>query len=225
MKLGLNKKALLNNLRYSITKYQSDEKQDKQSKKFRSNREIIKDIQEEIEDSDKIKKLFAEIVFKEAFKLTPVDTGDLRKSMFMESYKDGYVIGYDSDYAIYVHEIGFYNHKPPTQYKFLEDAAYDSYIRLKDKVGNISIRMTYDPLRCYIGVTKGPGNSLNRIKSKQKKLTSADSIIKYLQDYSDNALDLFEYYAFTDYLVYWRNVKNISIPDIAKSWLDRKRHS
>ena len=65
------------------------------------------------------------LIMKRAIEYTPVKTGELRKSIYIKSVGSGIAIGYSKDYAIYVHEIGFYNHASPTQYKFLEEAAYE----------------------------------------------------------------------------------------------------
>lgn len=65
------------------------------------------------------------LVRREAVIITPVDTGNLRNSAFVNSYdtKRGPVvdIGFTASYAPFVHEIDATHHEP-TQWKFLETA-------------------------------------------------------------------------------------------------------
>lgn len=63
--------------------------------------------------------------------LVPVDTGKLKASGFIESRQTargasavvGYARGGNPFYAVRVHEILHFRHDPPTQAKFLEEAA------------------------------------------------------------------------------------------------------
>ena len=61
-------------------------------------------------------------VMEPSLYLCPEDTGALRASAWADSsYRGGYLqgaVGYDTDYAIYVHEVHA-RHAPPTQWKFL----------------------------------------------------------------------------------------------------------
>ena len=53
----------------------------------------------------------------------PVDTGFLKSTGYVKQLSDGFEVGYDADYAIYVHEMP-YKHEVG-QSKFLEDAYYE----------------------------------------------------------------------------------------------------
>jgi hypothetical protein len=63
-------------------------------------------------------------VIRPSLRLCPIDTGALRASAWADaSYRGGYLqgaCGYDTDYALWVHEIPA-AHKSPTQWKFLEE--------------------------------------------------------------------------------------------------------
>jgi hypothetical protein len=56
----------------------------------------------------------------------PVDTGDLKASVSLTHDGSGfevvYTIGYHTDYAVFVHEITEYYHRPPTGAKYLSRA-------------------------------------------------------------------------------------------------------
>lgn len=106
----------------------------------------------------KIKLLrIAMIILNKAIYYTPVDTGTLRDSSYIEEYEDGFVVGYNADYAVYVHEIEKNEH-PYGQYKFLEDAALETYNEVTDI--DFSIGIEYNPLRVYVGVSSEPGGAL-----------------------------------------------------------------
>ena len=67
------------------------------------------------------------MVRRAATPLTPVDTGDLRRSVGTRVISQGHcgytgLIYYTSDYAPYVHEINKRYRAPGTQWKFLETA-------------------------------------------------------------------------------------------------------
>lgn len=74
---------------------------------------------------------------------TPQKTGNLLKSF----YRSGNTLGFLVPYAVYVHENSNALHKPPTRYKFLEDAAIMGATE-SGFIGRISI--TYEPLAIYI---------------------------------------------------------------------------
>lgn len=63
-------------------------------------------------------------LLRESQRITPVDTGALRASGRMRTEGKGIeievIVSYSTWYAVYVHEILWYYHKPPTQAKFLE---------------------------------------------------------------------------------------------------------
>jgi hypothetical protein len=79
---------------------------------------------------------------------TPVDTGNLLKSF----YRSGSSLGFTAPYAVYVHENSNALHKPPTRYKFLEDAAIMGATEC-GFIGRITI--TYEPLTIYLNSVTG----------------------------------------------------------------------
>lgn len=68
----------------------------------------------------------AQLVYEESQLLVPVDTEKLKKSGKVEKrkttlgFKTSWLVTYDTDYAIYVHEDLSVYHDPPTTAKFLE---------------------------------------------------------------------------------------------------------
>lgn len=221
MKLGLNKSALIRNLKTTI----EEQEVSKEVNKFEA-RELQRLVSKELDTFTLVKMKIAELVFKEAFRLTPMKTGNLRKSMYVRPYKDGYVVGYDAEYAVYVHEIGFYTHKPPTQYKFLEDAGYNVYSSMRKQASQlgITLNMEYEPLRLFIGVTKAPGKSLMKIKKNEKWLLKNMSPVEFLTylvegDLGDEMTK--EFLALWDY---WKRSGRYSILDVGREYLDRLRH-
>ena len=104
------------------------------------------------------------LIMRKAIEYTPVKTGELRKSIYIRNEGSGIAIGYSKNYAIYVHEIGFYEHKEPTRYKFLEEAAFEVALET-DTPYRISI--SYDPLEVYVNVPN-LGEELINIKAKEK---------------------------------------------------------
>jgi hypothetical protein len=73
---------------------------------------------------DALRQSLRRRVLEPSLRLCPKDTGALRASAWVDAGASGagYLmgsVGYDTDYAVYVHEV-FANHKPPTQWKFLE---------------------------------------------------------------------------------------------------------
>ncbi len=67
----------------------------------------------------------AEILLREANKICPIDTGDLRESGTILKDGDGFnataAVVYEAPYAVYVHENLEAFHQPPTQAKWLEE--------------------------------------------------------------------------------------------------------
>lgn len=89
----------------------------------------------------------AAVVMPRSVYLCPVLTGALRSTAHVEEpvEKGGTVsvtLGYGGpgvDYAVYVHEIIDNKHAPPTQAKFLEQAAYESVKQVEEQI-SISIK-------------------------------------------------------------------------------------
>jgi hypothetical protein len=94
-------------------------------------KEVMRDLTEEYEDVvDDMEEVLPRALdkhFKEpSKKICPKDTGALRKSAYSSVVRVGKWnidarVGYDTDYAIYVHEILHARHDPPTRAKFLEE--------------------------------------------------------------------------------------------------------
>lgn len=132
---------------------------------------------------DNIKFDIAYSIYKRAIYYVPVDTGRLRNSAYIKKYEDGFVVGFDTPYAIYVHEIGKNEHKYPTRYKFLEDAAFEvGNESTKDLGLYINLNMCYDPLCVFIGVSNIQDSD---IVSIYKKSNDINNIIKQaLKDFN-----------------------------------------
>lgn len=189
------------------------------------------------EQEDKIDKQMliqaaAFAISRDALEITPIKTGKLRDSLKMQKIRQGYKIWYDCEYATHVHEIPFYTHEHPTQYKFLEDTAikisnqYLSYYGI-----DLGIKITYDPLAIYIGINKAPGELLVDVHAKEQLNKTEDAYKALL-----NHLDVFEtgnikpeeepyYVALYNYMIWWGGYRNKSTEDVIKSWLERTRHN
>lgn len=92
-------------------------------------------------------------IFLESLKLTPLDTGDLRRSGFLnvtersgEIFGEiGYAKGGKPFYAVFVHENLAFFHKAPTQAKYLEEA-------VNRKIGGLKRRIMKS-LRAATGIS------------------------------------------------------------------------
>lgn len=75
-------------------------------------------------ETEKALERWLKLVQRRAMILCPVDTGRLRGSAYSAAASIGGatvgVIGFRTNYAIYVHENLLAHHEPPTQAKFLE---------------------------------------------------------------------------------------------------------
>lgn len=112
------------------------------------------------------------MIFNRALYYTPIDTGKLLSSASFNRYDGGFKIQYDADYAVYVHEIPDNYHEAPSQYKFLEDAAYEIYNEyIKNVEPNMKLEITYNPLVLYIGCKGNNGTNLISKKKQEKKQT------------------------------------------------------
>lgn len=178
-----------------------------------------------------VKAIIAYKIMQRAIYYTPVDTGKLRDSVYIKPYEDGYEIGYTCDYAIYVHEIGVNYHKYPTQYKYLEDAAFEILNEYKaDTNIELNITMEYSPLRAFVGVTKSPGESLTGIKANEQMLNKPETYEKLLNDfmnfdyYAGSDADKAYYSKLNDFFTYYENYRHMSTIPILREWLDRTRH-
>ncbi len=95
----------------------------------------IDELQQKLEDlaGDDLDDEMEEVVYEEleeikeaSQEIVPVDTGRLHDSAFVdvrrERGKVQGIVGFDTEYALYVHENPDAFHKPPTRWKFLEEA-------------------------------------------------------------------------------------------------------
>ena len=178
-----------------------------------------------------INSLIAYKILRQTLIYVPVDTGNLRKSIYIRPYDNGFVIGTDCSYAIYVHEIGANYHKPPTQYKYLEDAAFEVITSYKAETGiELPVTIEYNPLRVFIGVDNSPGESLTGVKAKEKQLTTPeayqrlwDDFINFDVDAATDA-DLIYFEKMYNFFEYYKNTRHFNTMAILNEWADRLRH-
>lgn len=163
----------------------------------------------------------------------PVKTGKLRDSVQLIPIFNGYFITYTAPYAKYVHEIGLNYHKPPTKYKFLEDAAYEALQDYLDRTGKvIDVKMTYDPLCCYVGCGKSaPGENILWVKRNEKKYSKnndyASDILRIYNNFDpDNATDQEKsiHAALDKFFKFYTIKRHNSQWTVAKEFADRLRH-
>ena len=165
------------------------------------------------------------LIMRKAIEYTPVKTGELRKSIYIKSVGSGVAIGYSKDYAIYVHEIGFYNHKSPTQYKFLEEAAFEVALETNTPY---RIAISYDPLEVYVNVPN-MGAELINIKAKEKVnklITSKKKVWSDYVNYDDNTAsesDKLYHNKMEQFFNYWRT-RRYGDWWLLDEWQDRNRH-
>lgn len=165
------------------------------------------------------------LIMKRAIEYTPIKTGELRKSIYIKNIGSGIAIGYSKDYAIYVHEIGFYYHESPTKYKFLEDAAFEVALETNTPY---RISISYDPLEVYVNVPN-LGADLVTIKAREKVNRLISTRNKVWQDfinydaskateseklYHEKMVKFFNYWRTQGYGDWW----------ILDEWQDRNRH-
>lgn len=165
------------------------------------------------------------LIMKRAIEYTPVKTGELRKSIYIKSVGSGIAIGYSKDYAIYVHEIGFYNHASPTQYKFLEEAAFEVALETDTPY---RIAISYDPLEVYVNVPN-MGAELINIKAKEKVnklIARKNKVWSDYVNYDDNTAsesDKLYHNKMEQFFNYWRT-RRYGDWWIMDEWQDRNRH-
>lgn len=158
--------------------------------------------------------------YERALKYTPVDTGRLKGSIYLKRYEDGYVIGYNCDYAIYVHELVNNQHKFPTRAKFLEDAAVETMNEFNfDKGVYINLGIQYKPLEVYIGV-ENQNNLLNLVKRESNNKKIAIEALNELKD--DFGLDVEDVYINTPRKnSYWNIKRDRSSVDFVNNFMIR----
>ncbi len=76
---------------------------------------------------------------RKSVRLVPVDTGRLRATHFVslpfDKINPKVILGYGTNYAIYVHERSDLKHRAPTQYKFLEQPFREAKAGYKARLG------------------------------------------------------------------------------------------
>lgn len=219
MELSLNKSLIIKRVVGSI-----------EYNKYLDKEVNYKGKREEIVDEDIIEFIAIKIL-KKAIEYTPVDTGKLVDSVYMRKYRDGYEIGYDAEYATYVHEVGTNFHQIPTQYKFLEDAAYEVISEYLSDTGNfINVNIIYYPLKVYIGEKDTPGESLIEIKKKEKLTKNEHTYKKLLNEFlsynikESSESDKIYYNKMKEFFEYYRTSRHFSDWEIIEEWVDRNRH-
>lgn len=180
---------------------------------------------------DRTIELLAFNVLRKSLKYTPIDTGKLRESSYITKFGDGYEIGYKEEYAVDVHEIGFNYHESPTQYKYLEDAAYEVMQKHYSDTGAVvPINIEYDPLRVFIGDTKAPGQKLTDVKSTEMVSSNLKAYERMLDKFlnfdvnSSKQEDIDYYNKMSEFFSYHRTSRNLRDIDIVSEWIDRNRH-
>ena len=101
--------------------------------------EVIKQITQE---TPEILLEALEHTFKKSQLYVPVKTGELKRSGYLEVKKTasgatveiGYGRGGYPNYAVYVHELTGYYHKPPTRAKFLQAALEEDMDAIRDRL-------------------------------------------------------------------------------------------
>lgn len=181
--------------------------------------------------NNNMKAMIAYKILHKAIIYTPVDTGKLRNSVYIKMHGTGYEIGYTCEYAIYVHEIGVNHHKPPTQYKYLEDAAFEVITEYKAETGiELPVTIEYDPLRIFIGVDDAPGESLTGIKANEKLYQTPETYNKVWNDFMSynpdtaSEAEVAYYNKMIDFFTYYEDFRHMTDMAILREWLDRQRH-
>lgn len=163
-------------------------------------------------------------IMKRSLNYTPVDTGALRKSIYVKKVSDYYEVGYTASYAPYVHEIIDNYHNPPTKAKFLEDAAFEIMTEYGEIGTYINVSIEYDPLRVYIGGGKLPGASLIEVKQKEKENRNSEAMKELLDYFSVENHDEIYNEKMEAFFYYYYTVRKKKFWDIADLWADRNRH-
>lgn len=187
-------------------------------------------------DPDDIYAQIATYTLDKLLKYIPVNTGNLKSAIKITKYKNGFTIYIDdkiAPYAKYVHEIPFYEHKYPQRYKFLEDAAVETINEYITEIGFIpSVKITYDPLCLYIGVSDAPGTELAYISQKQKYINNQiqsyihdfeniDSIINSIKQNDSKKLKAY-YTRLNNYKTYWHNRMHNNLDLVIHGWMEKE---
>lgn len=172
----------------------------------------------------------AQKILERSLDYVPYDTGKLRNSAYIKPFSTGFEIGYTAEYATYVHEIGFNYHEPPTQYKYLEDAAFEVVVEYYNESGiNIPVNIEYNPLRVFVGGENAPGQRLVTVKNNQQANQNPDvlrqmweGLINYNPDTANDS-DKAYYSKMREFFNYYHQRGNSSW-SVLSEWADRMRH-
>lgn len=181
-----------------------------------------------------INKLAVDILAK-ALRYVPVDTGRLRDSAYIKKRGGVVAVGFNCDYAIYVHEIAYNRHKKPTRYKFLEDAVYESISSLMKRLSGslvlfqVSFEFNSSGIACLISRNTRENkrkNTFAGILNQYKKYRDNDDFILDLKRElkHQNKLPDSTYKKLLDYVEYYSNRgkgKRASTKDILRSFAER----
>lgn len=189
----------------------------------------IPDMGEIVKQSNDVYLAIAQKILNKALEYTPIDTGNLRNSAYIETYNNGYTVGYDCEYATYVHEIGFNVHKEPTKYKYLEDAAFEVIIDYWNETGvNIPVNILYKPLSVFIGCESPPGEKLLDVKNKEKANNNPYAISKLWDDlinYDPDKASDYEKAYYEKMALFFYHYRKHNTWAILQEWNDRLRHN
>lgn len=173
----------------------------------------------------------AQKILERTLDYVPVNTGNLRNSVYIKPFNTGFEIGYTAEYATFVHEIGFNYHEPPTQYKFLEDAAFEIVVEYYNDTGVvIPLNIEYTPLRIFVGGEDAPGQRLVTIKNKQITNQNPEMLKEMwsgLTNYNPNTAsdaDKAYYNKMINFFNYY-HTRGKSTWSVLSEWADRMRHN
>lgn len=103
-------------------------------------RSMERDYKDGIEAGEEaLEKALRRYVYMPSQRLVPFDTGLLKSTGYVIAQRDARdrlvgAVGYDTDYAIYVHENPDARHKAPTQWKFVETPFAENAERVAEAV-------------------------------------------------------------------------------------------
>lgn len=127
--------------RVDITMFESEDDLDSLTKADRSGATLANLTASKWDIGDWVE--FINEIGKETYNLSkslvPVDTGRLRDSAKFSFSGSAVSISYNTPYASYVHEIMYYQHKAPTQAKYLTDAFLIVMYNLVTRYGKMNI--------------------------------------------------------------------------------------
>lgn len=114
--------------------------------------EELAEVPLEDELTEAVENALNDYVLEPAREIVPYDTGRLHDSGFVsvtnERGRIRAIVGFDTEYAIYVHENPDVFHKPPTRWKFLEEPLFANKARVVAAIG-------YAMRRAIAEITRG----------------------------------------------------------------------